>query len=171
MKRVLLDTNIYGRLIEDRQFLVTLFSLVPDSFVVYGSSLIRKELRDVSKQVLFEGKHKRTLLLSVYDSFIKKKNHDLHITDLVVLIAHKYYDLYKNNQRVYSVEELLADFTLVALASLHGLDIVVSDDKRTMFSDKAKQAYNVVNSKYQFRTPTFYTFDSFKEYAKRIKYE
>ena len=139
MKRVLLDTNIYG------------------------TSLIRKELRDVSAHLTFDGKNKRIMLLQAYSSFVRKENHNLEINDFVILLANKYFEEYKKQRGTFSINELLCDFTIVACASLHNLDIVVSDDKRTMLSEKAKQAYAEVNRVHQFRSPFFYVYDQFKK--------
>lgn len=68
-KRILLDTNVYGILLEDKPFFDLFTSLVHSSFIIYGSALIRKELRDISSQAEFHGKKKRVLLLTIYDSF------------------------------------------------------------------------------------------------------
>ncbi|MBI5001985.1 PIN domain-containing protein [Candidatus Woesearchaeota archaeon] len=165
MKRILLDTNVYGRLMEDKEFLSRLLILVPSFFVVYGSTIIRQELRDISKKAKFQGKSKRTFALSVYDAFIRKENHTLQNTDLILLIAHKYFEAYKQKKGSFSFDELLVDFTLVALASFHKLDLIVSNDKRTMVSDKAKAAFSQVNTQYQLRTPEFYTYENFKKYV------
>ena len=168
MKRILLDTNVYGRLLEDKSFLRDFIMLVPCSFIVYGSSLVRKELRDLSANAKIEGKNKRILLLTIYDSLIRKENHSLHVTDVIILIAHKYFEEYKKNEGNLSLHEMLPDFTLIALASVHALDLVVSDDTRTMVSESAKKAYYTINQKYQFRTPSLYTYNKFKEYVKGV---
>ena len=59
MKRILLDTNIYGTIVEDQTVLLELPSLIPTAFVVYGMPLIRKELRQISTKVTVEGRSKR----------------------------------------------------------------------------------------------------------------
>ena len=97
------------------------------------------------------------------------EKHILHIDDLVLLIAHKYFEAYKTKGGQLSLHELLSDFTLIALASLHKLDLVISDDRRTMLSENARQAYFEVNNKYNFHTPLLYNYNSFKEYTKRFQ--
>ncbi|MEK6921238.1 MAG: hypothetical protein AABX82_05105 [Nanoarchaeota archaeon] len=168
-ERILFDTNIYGLLLEDKEFFNIVTPLISSSFIIYGSPLICKELRDLSTQAEFKGKNKRILLLTIYDSIIRKENHNLHIDDLVLLIAHKYFERYKIGGGQLSIHELLSDFSLIALASLHKLDVVISDDKRTMFSEKAKQTYREVNRRYNFHIPILYNYNSFKEYTKRCQ--
>ncbi len=168
MKRILLDTNVYGRLVEDPSLFEKLILLVPHTYVIYGTSLIRKELRDVSNRITLDGKNKRIMLLQAYNSFVRKENHNLEINDFVILLANKYFEEYKKKGGVFSIHELLSDFTIVACASLHNLNVVVSDDKRTMLSEKAKAAYITVNQLHQFRTPSFYFYNQFKEEVRRM---
>lgn len=97
MKRILLDTNIYGRLIEDPLLFEKLTLLVPDTYVIYGTSLIRKELRDVSAHLTFDGKNKRIILLQAYNSFVRKENHNLEIT----MLSEKAKRAYAEVNRVY----------------------------------------------------------------------
>ena len=169
MKRILLDTNVYGLLIFDRPFVDKLQVLIPSFFVVYSTSLIRKELRDISKDAKAEGRSKRNLVLSVHDSFIRKSNHMLEVNEFIILLANKYFEEYKKGGGALSIIEMLPDFTLVACATLYTLDLVVSNDNRTMLSGIAKRAYNVVNNKINFNTPTFYTYNSFREYVGRFQ--
>ncbi len=169
MKRILLDTNVYGLLIFDRPFVDKLQILVPSFFVVYSTSLIRKELRDISKNAKAEGRSKRNLVLSVHDSFIRKPNHMLEINEFVLLLAHKYFEEYKKKGGTFSHDEMFSDFTLVACATLYSLNIVVSNDNRTMLSEVAKKAYHIVNSNIRFNTPQFYTYNSFREYVRRFQ--
>lgn len=168
MKRILLDTNIYGQLVEDDILLLELSNLVPDIFVIYGMPLIRKELRQISTKVIVEGKSKRNMVLIAYDSFVRKDNHTLHVNEFVLLLAHKYFEEYKKRGGTFSHDEMFSDFTIVACASLHNLDVVISDDKRTMLSDKAKEAYKTINEEKQFRTPQFYMYGQFKEVVRRF---
>lgn len=75
-QRILLDTNIYGLLLEDKEFFNIFTSLISTSFIIYGSPLIRKELRDLNKNL-------RNYLLQTYDSLITKENHNLIVNMFV----------------------------------------------------------------------------------------
>ncbi|MBI2971452.1 MAG: hypothetical protein HYY37_03490 [Candidatus Aenigmarchaeota archaeon] len=50
MKRVLLDTSVYGELITGALARDTSAKLVPGHYVIYGTKTIRNELRDVAKE-------------------------------------------------------------------------------------------------------------------------
>ena len=69
MKRVLLDTNIYGEIVKRgdtelvKRFVENRLSM---NIAVYGNSVVRKELRDVPKKKL------RTPNFENYDGFIKE---------------------------------------------------------------------------------------------------
>ena len=56
MERVILDSNIYGKSIEEGDINFVLSRLTISKIIVYGSDIIRKELRDTPKE-----KMKRTL--------------------------------------------------------------------------------------------------------------
>lgn len=70
MKRVLLDTNIYGRIVERQQEERVKESLgnSPD-IIVYGFDVVRKELRATSRKIRFGKKSVRIALLTLYDAF------------------------------------------------------------------------------------------------------
>ena len=59
MNRVLLDTSVYGRLVEDFELVEKIGKLVPNEYVIYGNSIIRNELRDTPKPIKLEQKSKR----------------------------------------------------------------------------------------------------------------
>ncbi len=67
MLRVIMDTNIYGRLVEEENFreIATKIKNDPD-FKVYGFGLIRKELRDTPKTSKLGRFSRRNLLLRAY---------------------------------------------------------------------------------------------------------
>ena len=67
MKRVIFDTNVYGKLITEPDFSYLKNCIISDkNLAVYGYLLIRKELRDIPKQPL-RSKQTRILLLGLYD--------------------------------------------------------------------------------------------------------
>ncbi|MBI4162733.1 MAG: hypothetical protein HY513_03545 [Candidatus Aenigmarchaeota archaeon] len=54
------------------------------------------------------------------------------------------------------------DMLIVAEATISELDIVVSEDNRTMISHPAKKAYYTTNKDHNFITPNFIGYDEFK---------
>ena len=148
-KRVLLDTNVYGRVIEE-----SLSGLVKklekkEKIVVYGNAIIRKELRNIPRTRMVGTKKIRTAALSLFDLLVGK--HSIEITNLTSYIALEYMKNYKEIMD----NSLLNDFLIVASASLKELDIVCSEDEKTMKSKRAIEAYRKVNSENDLRTPKF----------------
>ena len=162
-KRIILDTSVYGRLIEDIDVVPKIVKGIPERFVIYGNRLIRNELRAVAKKERIGAESKRKLVLSIYDLFVRKDNHILKITDLVELIANRYYGEYNKLKGGCGYDDIINDFKIIACASLHKLDIVVSHDTKSMLGIKAIKAYEKVNKDYQMRTPEFIPYQKFKE--------
>ena len=50
MKKVLLDTSVYGRIIEKNE-IESFRKLIKDKIIIYGNRLIRKELRNTPKKI------------------------------------------------------------------------------------------------------------------------
>ena len=76
MRRIILDTNIYGLIVEDPNRDIVRYGIEKKKVViVYNLPLIRKELRDTPRYIRFEGENLRNYLLIIYDQFtIIKKN-------------------------------------------------------------------------------------------------
>lgn len=157
MLRVIFDTNIYGRLLNesDREQLEEKIRS-DKKFIVYGYNLIRKEIRDIRK-VTKASKQTRILLLGMYDRITG--NHFLEHSIKITNLAMKYYNAYRNFGGIYNWKtNIRVDFMIVACASFHGLDIVYSADKKTLGGKIARKAYKIINAKETLRTPDFFTY-------------
>lgn len=142
MLRVIFDTNIYGKLIVEKRIEEISNKIKNDKdFIVYGFQPIRKELRDTPKSSKLGKLSRRNLLLSLYDDITKGK----YLKDALEIhqLALKFYNTYRNFGGIYNWEKtnINVDFTLVACGSFYKLDLVVSDDSKTMFSKPALKAY------------------------------
>jgi predicted nucleic acid-binding protein len=155
-RRVMLDTNIYGYICELANARDIVFRIANKS-VVCGSAVIRKELRNISKNKKVGSTKLRIRALEFYDILVSDKR-NYAVNELIRKIASEY-----NLQYVGSIpaKELEADFIIVATASLHGADIVVSNDMATMLSEDSITAYVAVNKKFEINTPKFLPFENF----------
>ena len=158
MLRVIFDTNIYGNLAEepDREEIEKNIQEEKD-FVVYNFPLIRKEIRNIPK-ITKASKKARILLLSMYDRITEGHflKNSIKITDL----AKMYFDHYRNLGGIYGWDtNIWVDFMIVACASFNGLDIVYSDDQRTMLGKIALKAYKHINIKENLRNPDFLDYE------------
>ena len=164
MKRVILDTSIYGRIIENNE--VDLFkNLIKNKVIVYGNQLIRKELRDTPKKIKILEKEKlrnlRIYLLTLYDEIVK--NHSFEITKEMLDLAENYYAVYRELGGGKGKESILHDFIIIACASIKKMDIVVSDDEKTMLSRNAIRAYKLVNNIQKESIPNFINYKIMKQ--------
>ena len=66
-----------------------------------------------------------------------------------------------------SPKEVTEDFTIVATASVHNLELIYSDDKATMLSKEAVDAYTLVNDLHNLPTPDFRSYDKFIQELKK----
>ncbi len=163
MKRLLADTNFYGLLARDLERLKLVEVIVNSHvIVVYGNRIIRNELRDIPKKIKFRGKSVRIDILNLYDQIVKE--HILEINDRIIEIADSYYKSYREFGGSKSRDTIIDDFRIVACASFHAIDVVVSSDERSMLTENAIRAYKLVNSIVKKRNPTFIDFISFKNY-------
>src|SRR3989338_3763349 len=165
MKRVLLDTNIYEHLLKGINREILEKHISQNQVIFYGMDVIRKELRAIPKKrketVGGAAKNLRNALLGLYDTLVGK--HHLMAMAQMEEMASKYYLLYNSFGGKALKHEIIADFTIIACASLHELDIVFSEDSKTMISGEAVKSYHAVNLILGFKTPSFYRFRELKK--------
>lgn len=165
MKRVLLDTNIYGLIVKDNDRAKIRNKIEKErAVVVYGLPLIRRELRSTPKNIRIDGINLRNDLLVLYDKLTE--NHLLKFLNEAEELAESYFYIYKEIGGFASRDEIVKDFCIIAYASLNSLDIVVSDDSRTMFSEKATKSYSIANQIKKIRLPRFVNYEEFKRELK-----
>ena len=89
MKRAILDTNVYGEIVERgdsglvRRFVERSFAKSLGS-IIYGNSVVRKELREIPKMTEKSRKF-RLAVLSLYDVLVG--SHSFQLTDDVYGLA------------------------------------------------------------------------------------
>lgn len=169
MLRVLLDTNIYGNLLEeaDAEEIEQRIKEEKD-FIIYNFPLIRKEIRNIPK--LTEASRKARLsLLEMYDRITE--GHFLKDSIEINNLAMKYYNQYRHLGGIYNWDtNIRVDFMIVACASFYGLDIVYSDDQRTMLGKTALKAYQHININERLRSPNFLKYiDLLKQFRSSIQ--
>ena len=160
--RIILDTNIYGEIIEEgvQEKLRERIIVLKHDLTIYGLKIIRKELRETSPDHVKRGHSLRLALLELYDAFVQ--NHELTIKPLAKSLADLYFKEYKRNKGVESRSKKMNDFIIVAQATISRLDIVVSEDNKTMLSNKSRNAYDKVNKDHNLITPNFIGYNEFK---------
>ncbi len=151
MLHVILDTNIYGKILDDKEYGGKLSEKLKKdpSILVHNFRLIRQELRGAPK------------LLPLYDSIVAQRV--INETQEIKNLASAYFIEYKNNRGVQGQQKILNDFKIVACASILGCDIIFSDDRKTLQSPVALHAYRVSNVKKRLRTPTFHSYNDLKQ--------
>lgn len=161
--RIMLDTCSYGNLAKDPEVAEFSAILKQKNFMVCGSAAIRKELRKIHPKTSLGKAKLRMLTLALYDSFVNQKRH-YSLTPLIEELSAKYALEYKGNK---PISELLADFQIVATATIHRVGIIVTDDFSTMASPEAIAAYSKVNSPQELETPAFANLEGFKRTARQ----
>jgi len=158
MKRLIIDTSSYEEM---------LISLSPPELVILskrhpyaveGFVVIRKELRDVPRKRMLhlrsgEQAKMRLSLLSLYDYLTGGRSYPLD--EKMAITAEEYFAEYSSARGTKNWEEMESDFEIVACASHKQVDIVVSEDAKTMLSELAMDAYRKVNEKLNLETPRF----------------
>lgn len=161
MKRVMLDTNIYGEMLLDPDIEKLKPAIKGAKLVIYGNMLVRKELRATKRDAAFYDGNLRIHLVSLYDDLVGNKEYE--ITEEMRMTADAYYNAYREFGGSKSKSSIHDDFLIVACATAHGMDIVVSEDEKSMVTENAVRAYGLANSIYKRRTPQFIGYEEFKQ--------
>lgn len=131
-----------------------------DTVIIYGLRLVRKELRAASRSKYIGNRGLRISLLSLYDEISKM---EYEITEDMKRTAEAYYKTYREFGGSKSMKSIIDDLLIVACASAHQIDIVVSEDNKSMLTENALKAYRLVNSIMRKRTPDFIGYEKFKQ--------
>lgn len=173
-RTLILDTNVYGELLVEHDGFELIRRIKADNALyIYGVDKIEHELHDVPSDKKIKGKIFREMVLSAYRSLVDE---ELVFTPLVNYLTSKYYEKYRELRKSgkyyalikpkglkYDESDLKIDFGIIAVASLKGVDIVVSADKRTMMSGLATATYDVVNKVNGLRTPALVDYFVFRK--------
>ena len=162
MSKVIFDTNIYGLLLKEKNSAEIEKKIKEDkNFIVYSYQPIRQEIRAIPK-VTKLSKKARILLLEMYDRITA--GHFLENSIQINKLALKFYNSYRTFGGIRNWKEtnIDVDFTIVACATLYKLDIVVSDDSKTMFSKPAVKAFKHVTMKEGLWNPNFWKYSDLK---------
>lgn len=154
----MLDTNIYDALVLGKGTVFAKAVRHSDRVVVYGNKVIRGELRRMPRGIKWNGRNARNWLLNTYDFVVGR--HNLETGEVVNFLALKYWDEYNGAQ---SFGKIISDFIIVACASIHSLDIVCSEDNRTMRTKGCLRIYRKVNRRDGLRIPRFIGFREFEK--------
>ncbi len=140
MRRIILDTNIYEFMLKEMDAETLHTIAIQKEIIIYGNEIIRKELRNTPKEKI-----------------------GLLGTKLIKLRT-ALLGVYGGN---ISKDKIINDLLIVSFASIKKLDIVISEDVRSMLSDAAKHAYAIVNEIENLRVPSFIRFDEFSKEIRR----
>jgi len=162
-RKYLLDANIYGEMVIDTHIeeLKEDYENCKNMIIVYGiKDIIRKELRATPKDAKVGERKVRSNLLGLYDIFTGR--HELLLREEHKRLAEDYYNAYRKLGGSKPKNSIFNDFIVVACASFTGMDVVVSEDERTMLTENAIKAYNFVNNINKKRTPKVIGYTEFK---------
>lgn len=150
MLHVLFDTNIYGKVFQDKDGLELVQRIKTDpAFLIHNFRLIRNELRKVPK------------ILPLYDRLVARRV--IQETPQIQKLARAYFEQYKTYGGRQGQKQISNDFKIVACASVLSCDIAFSDDEKTMKSPIARKSYEIVNLKKGLRTPYFLRYQDLKK--------
>ena len=152
MTNVIIDSSTYGNIIKDKEsWEVVVNGIINDpNFIVLNFKIIRDELRKAPSQAL-----------KIYDQIVSNKL--IPDSKQISNLAEEYYKEYKNNKGGQGKKNIINDFKIVACASIKNCNLLVSDDERTLKCSNAIKAYNFINLRHNFRTPTFYAYSDLKK--------
>ena len=147
MLKWILDTNIYGELVEEENKVVAekiKSEKNNGNIIIHNFKTIRNELREA----------KAMNVLEVYDILTANT---VHLSDnKIEEIAEAYFCKYKENGGMQEkTQNFMNDMRIIAFASLKGTDVICSNDKKAFHNKLAKRTYVEVNGKFLLRPPYF----------------
>ena len=169
-RTVILDTNVYGELLIEENDEELIDKIRTDKKnLIYGIDIIEKELEKTPIEIKYKGKELRKLLIDLFESL---SDEVINITPLAKHLAGEYFERYEkvSKSKKYNTlkekhedQNFKIDLQIIAIASIHSVDIVVSADTRTMLSQISKDIFKHVNKINRLRTPEFLIYKEFKE--------
>lgn len=111
---------------------------------------------EATPKVHIDGINLRLDLLRLYDELVKKE------LTMKEQIAEAYAQAYVELGGSVSLAKLKNDFLIVASASGHNVDIVVSEDNSTMLNELAMKSYRIINTSLRLSLPRFIGYEEFK---------
>ncbi len=162
MKKLLLDTSIYGEMIVDADLDVLLvwFSSKRD-ILPYGFTVVKKELKDVPESTPFLERETQRLVRWLYAFFTRGRTLVVR-RDKVQELAQEYCRVYEQLGGLFPLSHVENEFLIVACGSITNMDIVTSDDNVPMVSETTARVYEKVNAKRGLRVPRFFDYDDFR---------
>lgn len=160
LQRFLPDTNFYGLIVADSLRTEIHRKIHEHAVLLFGFDVIRKELRNTPRTIIFHNKNLRIDLLSIYDDLVRKTyNTGQNIQEL----AENYFTAYKGFGGNVGKDNIMNDFLIVACATLKQMEVLISDDKHSLLAEDARKAYTLVNSIRKLKTPCFINYQKFKD--------
>ena len=157
---ILLDTNIYGSIIKNKeQDFIKDKVRKKKGIILYGASIIWKELKDVPRVVKFEERSLQLTLLGLYERLI---DDEITVSIDMIRLAEDYFKVYEELGGNIPRVKIINDFIIVACASIKELDIVVSEDENSMLNSLAIKSYKIINKIQERRTPNFMKYEDFR---------
>tara|TARA_Y100000310_G_scaffold308106_1_gene350871 strand:- start:459 stop:938 length:480 start_codon:yes stop_codon:yes gene_type:complete len=156
MLKWILDTNIYGELVEEEHNEKLVAKLekekINGNIVIHNFKVIRNELREA----------KAMNVLEIYD---KLTANTIHLSDKKVEeIAEAYFKKYKENGGIQEkTQNFMNDMRIIAFASLKGTDVICSNDKKAFHNNLAKRTYVEINGKLLLRPPYFINLEELRK--------
>jgi hypothetical protein len=148
MKNLLLDTNIYGLALEKKDVANILIFLAEEKqksgkkYIVLGSEIINDEINATPH------KETRIKLSDLYQIVISG---EIRLTDKIKLLALDYFNECKNN----NVRITLEDCQIVASSCFANVNLIVTENRKTMTSPKALEVFAFINKKKRLGVPKF----------------
>ena len=161
MLRLIFDTNIYSAIAKDKDFNKIVEKIKGEKEIkIYCYKTIKAEIKEIPKYIIYENHKLRTFLINLYYDIIKEQYPE---SQSIKRLAEIYYKEFKKLGGKRSFNDLKTDFEIVACASIHKLDLIISGDEKTLKGNIALKAYNEVNLRNLLRTPYFYSYEDLKK--------
>ncbi|MBI4162164.1 MAG: hypothetical protein HY513_00645 [Candidatus Aenigmarchaeota archaeon] len=149
---ILIDTSVYISALTDQE-LENVLSEASKKSLIMSSEVIDREIKKAVNHLRATNrKTDSEKLRELYDASI---GGTIKLTDRVLSIADKYSDIVKEKFGKDKAKEMEDDLRIVASASIAGLKLIGTFNRKTMASDDIVEIYRNVNNSSKLKTPEF----------------
>ncbi len=155
MKKMIIDTNIYGLALERKEVANILVHIADEKqklekrFSVLGFKVINDEIDAITNS------EPRTRMKELYYAVISG---EIRLTSYIESLALEYFKECKDEKAKITME----DCQIVASATAANVEFIVTDNRKTMRSPKALDAFTLINKNKKLRNPNIISFENLK---------
>jgi len=147
---IMIDTSVWLECREDEELRTIVKDLI-NKHELRSSEIIEDEVKD---SYIFLNQKKIAGAEILNEIYLTIKKPVIKETDAIKKLVYEY-EVEAKKVGIVAVKSMKADFTIVASATLDGVNFILTLNRKTMASDFARLVYSIVSTRKELKTPEF----------------